>query len=683
MSGPTSVTSLTTAARASRYTNPVAYRDGVERTNPDPFVLRFRGRYWCYSSDAAGVNVSVSSDLVTWEFLGHALQVDGRSDYWAPCVIYVSGTFWMYFSNRPAGSEDPHEEVLQVATSDHPEGPFTMRRALFDTFSIDPHVVRDPDTGEYVMFYSTNDVTGLSSDNAGTSIVVDRMVAMDRLLGQPRPVVVPTLDEEIFQRNRFGDGRDWYTVEGATFITHGDTAFLTYSGNAYVGEDYFIGYARAALSGPVADLSWRKFPEDFGYAPLVRRNAVVEGTGHNCVVRAPNLVDDWIVYHGRDVAQPLDPAVEQRVMRIDHLFHDGNRLTTDAPTWQPQQTPAAANLFEDFADERLTDAWTVICGEITIGDHELRTASSAPALLLHEATFRHVTAEVYLRAEISDAGAQVGLVPIYHHKGNYTALLLDAATSTVQAVAVRNSIATTLATATLRDLDLKAWHLLQVQRTFDLLEVWVDGAFALSVRTGDDRAARLGLSAVSPRAAFSALTATDHLDLSGPRLGYLPRVFSADRQVRLTDRGLGTPFRRPVRLTSEGLEPGVVLTHEIEFVAPYGRVSLTPVQIDPGTFLRLELDASSYRVVCRSNGTEEFCGQGSVERHSSVRTQATGDGLAVRVGGHTYQIPISVRVAFSQSVELTGAILRSFVTTSLAEHPRGVQRRKEIDESDQ
>ena len=44
------------------------------------------------------------------------------------------------------------------------------------------------------------------------------------------------MDEEIFARNRFGDGRDWHTVEGATYFAYRDRAFITYSANAYEHE---------------------------------------------------------------------------------------------------------------------------------------------------------------------------------------------------------------------------------------------------------------------------------------------------------------------------------------------------------------------------------------------------------------------------------------------------------------
>ena len=99
---------------AERYRNPLGYSDGIARTDPDPFVLRYRGLYYCYSTGETQVNVSVSSDLVSWTRVGAALQVPGRTHYWAPCTIYVDGVFYLYVSSRPAGSTDPHDEVLQL-----------------------------------------------------------------------------------------------------------------------------------------------------------------------------------------------------------------------------------------------------------------------------------------------------------------------------------------------------------------------------------------------------------------------------------------------------------------------------------------------------------------------------------------------------------------------------------------
>ena len=66
--------------------------------------------------------------------------------------------------------------------------------------------------------------------------MIDRLVTPYSRENKPRPLIVPTMDEEIFARNRFGDGRDWHTVEGATYFAYRDRAFITYSANAYEHE---------------------------------------------------------------------------------------------------------------------------------------------------------------------------------------------------------------------------------------------------------------------------------------------------------------------------------------------------------------------------------------------------------------------------------------------------------------
>ena len=63
--------------------------------------------------------------------------------------------------------------------------------------------------------------------------------------GHPVPVVVPTLDEEIFRRDRYKTGQHWHTIEGACYFREGDWQYVMYSGNCYLQPTYYIGYARA------------------------------------------------------------------------------------------------------------------------------------------------------------------------------------------------------------------------------------------------------------------------------------------------------------------------------------------------------------------------------------------------------------------------------------------------------
>ena len=322
----------------SVFTNPPSYRDGVTRTNPDPFLVNYFGTYYCYSTAEAGVNVSISTDMVTWEYKGFCFQEPGRSSYWAPCVIYRNGLFYMYVSDRPEGTEDPHLQRMRVATSNSPTGPFTFRKQLADFFAIDADVVTGDD-GKMVMFYASNELTAESCDKTGTSVVVDTMADPFTLEGNPKPVILPSIDEEIFERDRFHDGQDWYTIEGSTYFRSGAYAFQTYSGNAYENPDYFIGLAAAEATPTIYDLEWAKVPSESQYAPLIRKNEYVEGTGHNSIVRGPNLIDLWINYHGRDCSEPRMRGAEQRKLYLDRLFEAEDKILCAGPTAFPERVP--------------------------------------------------------------------------------------------------------------------------------------------------------------------------------------------------------------------------------------------------------------------------------------------------------------------------------------------------------
>ncbi len=648
------------------YVNPVRYDDGVVRTNPDPFVVRFRGRSYCYSSGKDAVKVSVSDDLVTWTYLGEALRVDGRDHYWAPCVIYVDGIFWMYFSDRPAGSEDPHEERLQVATATTPQGPFVVRRRFFDEFSIDPHAIRDEATGEYYLFYSVNE-TSQSDRFIGTSILVDRLVAMDRLAGDPRRVVAPSLDEEIFERNRFGDGRDWYTIEGATYFAHHDMAFLTYSANAYTASDYFIGYSRAPLTGPVGELRWTKYPSDDVYSPLVRRNDDVEGTGHNSIVKAPNLVDDWIAYHGRAADDELDPHAEQRVMRIDQLFHDGDRLTTDAPTSSRQLAPDLPTVADSFTGVELDQRWQMVRGRFATTARAVCSESDGVGLLVHRKAFSSFVAEGDLRAK---AGSEpYGLAIVYHDERDYLAVLVDDGELFLERD--RDGRRERLVSRQF-NVDSGAWHHLRVERTVDVVTVWADGVLALTASTKDDRSGRVGFRTSGAGVELSAFAVTEHLDLFGERLRHLPRVLSADRPFVITEGGVTSSTDRPLVLSGGPLRPGLVLTYEVELVKDSARVDLDPVHTDPGTYVRVRLLPTSFRILLAQDGTERCVAEGALDqRRTSVRARITRQAVVVRVGGRTYELPNPAGDEFGQRAELMGATLRGFEMTRIAGNEPG------------
>jgi len=264
------------------------------RSQADPYIEEFDGRFYIYATGSKGVTVWQADSLQgEWRYAGEALTVEGQHEYWAPCVIRVDGMIYMYYSSFTTESDDVHLGCIKVAKSPSPTGPFTYVTDLCAPFSIDPHVVQNEDG--LFMFYSVNDY---EAERAGTYIVCDRMKSPTEMAGEPVEVVRATLDEEIFCRDRFRKGQHWHTLEGAFYFEQDGTHYCTYSGNCYENETYYVGYATAKGGSDLTKLIWQKHPAPDVYAPLLAKNDVEEGTGHNSVIAVDGK--RYIVYHGRD-----------------------------------------------------------------------------------------------------------------------------------------------------------------------------------------------------------------------------------------------------------------------------------------------------------------------------------------------------------------------------------------------
>lgn len=297
-------------------------KEGEPASQGDPYIFKTGQKYYLYCTGVQGVETYRSNSLLSgWEYVGRTLREAGRKEFWAPCVIEREGVFYMYYSSLPEEEEDVHEQAIRVATSSSPEGPFVYRKTILPPFSIDPHVVKSGDG--YYIFYSVNDYDGT---RAGTYIVADKLLDMFTAEGAPRKIVLPTLDEEIFLRDRFQKGQDWHTIEGAFYFRVGNDHYVTYSGNCYQNEKYFLGYAYAhGEEDDVRKLHFEKQPDEHTYAPLLSRNAQEEGTGHNSVIEEDGTL--YLVYHARDVGAKR--AGDCRTARICPLIARGRALKAE------------------------------------------------------------------------------------------------------------------------------------------------------------------------------------------------------------------------------------------------------------------------------------------------------------------------------------------------------------------
>lgn len=284
----------------------------------DPFILESNGRFYIYTTGHDGIYAYESDNLFEgWKFYGKVFTHDGVEDFWAPSVIEIDGTYYMYTSFEFYGDtpdKGGHRQTMHVASSKNPLGPFENPKQILHPFSIDSHIVKNEDG--LFLFYSTNN---FDSDRPGTYIAVDRMLDPFTPEGKPVPVVVPTLDEDIFRRDRYAKGVHWHTIEGAYYFKEGDWQYVMYSGNCYEQPTYYIGYARAKTDETdLTKIKFEKYPDENTYAPVLNANEFEEGTGHHSMIKYDG---QWYaVYHARDYDDGLGAnAFDARNARICKL----------------------------------------------------------------------------------------------------------------------------------------------------------------------------------------------------------------------------------------------------------------------------------------------------------------------------------------------------------------------------
>lgn len=291
----------------------------IKRAQPDPFMCEVEGGWAMYVTGVEGIEAYFSdSPFGTWKYQGIVCQKEGYKEYWAPCMIYLEGWYYLYFSC----SNDEMYEHLHVARARNPFGPFTNMRCLYPYFSIDAHVVQT-EAGLF-LWYATNK---LHCERVGTRVCVERLLDPYTPSGQPVEVVSPTLDEEIFMRDRYCEGEDWHTIEGAFWLSHEGYQYVMYSGACYQNDTYHIGYASAKSDEQdLTKVVFTKHTENGQFAPLMTKNEYEEGVGHNSVIYYEG--EYYAVYHGRDIEDDSNDMNDRRTARICKLkFHNGHIFT--------------------------------------------------------------------------------------------------------------------------------------------------------------------------------------------------------------------------------------------------------------------------------------------------------------------------------------------------------------------
>ncbi len=353
-----------------------------------------------------------------------------------------------------------------------PVGPFDEQPELLDPadpFTIDAHPFRDED-GQWYLFYGRDFLEG---EPIGTGIVVDRLVDMCRLAGQPETVLRPHAEWHVFERARRWYDRvwDWFTVEGPFVRKHDGRYWCFYSGGAWRADNY--GVTCAVADHPLGP--YHPLPAPDGAAVLRTVPGSVVGPGHACVVVAPDNVTEYLVYHA------WDRLLSGRYMFADRLVWADGRPASPGPRLDPQPyppAPAFGDRFDageatglDAARWRTRGGWAVQDGEAV---HTSRT--EATALAAAEAAPSYLLEVNLALRQDPSSGALCGVLTSYVDDDTYVAVLVDPATRRVFLRCVRGGATTDTVLGRLaNEFRAAAYHQLLVRRTDGVLDVKLDG----------------------------------------------------------------------------------------------------------------------------------------------------------------------------------------------------------------
>lgn len=293
----------------------------VNKYQPDPFIFEDEGMLYLYVTGVKGVEAYSAQELFgIWKYEGVVTQFEKGKDFWAPSVIKYDDMYYMYVSCV----NDMVNEFMYVAKSRHPLGPFTEEKCLYNYFSIDSHIVHT-DAGLFLWYAKNN----TESEKVGTRVYLDKLADPYTPEGSPKEVIIPDFDEEIFERNMFGDGRDWYTIEGPFWFMEGEWQYVMYSAGCYQNDTYHIGYSAARTTETdLKKIDFIKATNNGRFSPVLIKNEFEEGTGHHSVIKYKG--EYYAIYHGRDYTEITDAEyTEQRTARVCRLIVDDGKITAE------------------------------------------------------------------------------------------------------------------------------------------------------------------------------------------------------------------------------------------------------------------------------------------------------------------------------------------------------------------
>lgn len=301
---------LLTGANAETYQNPVRVKDAHDRVMDaaDPFVMRFNGKYYLYTTGAEEIRVYESTDLVHWTFMGHCTRNGEGRIAFAPEVFYWRGAFYMVTS--PSGNGH------YIMKSESPLGPFDRITGNFG-FSIDGSLFAGDDGTLYML--------NLAGNNSIAITEIDENTMKPKGVNKPTGVTL------------------YRWTEGPGVFRRGEWSYLTFTGNHYLSAGYRVAWA--SRKGDMIG----KYRQADDHTLLIKSEFAnpFTGLGHSSNFYGPDLDSIYTAYHCHALEQTGGGLV--RWYNVDRLLTNGGKLYSTGPTMQDMPVPGMPD-FYGYAD---------------------------------------------------------------------------------------------------------------------------------------------------------------------------------------------------------------------------------------------------------------------------------------------------------------------------------------------
>lgn len=378
------------------YNNYVEFYDGDGDVYDigDPFVFRFDGKYYLYTSlngdkkKTGKIPCWSSENLVDWQWEGWAYDPKSSSESsetyiaFAPEVVYYKGWFYMCESRRGQGH--------YFFRSDKPQGPYTK---------ISENLGMGIDGSFHLA--SGGKLYFLSAENVYANRVCWFEIDFIEENGEPKVVVDPTAYHIIDDAYESG----W--TEGPGVFARNGYEYLTYAANHVDAPQYRVAYSyakNAIVFGDAENLNspWDNVtlvstgidnPAVPGYASKTGNTAVTDyrGLGHSSNVVGPNLDSIYTAYHnaGRiNYRNENDNTGGTRKFNVTQYFtNEGYLLTNGLGNYtrtkpeMPDYSASASALSDGKSTESTGNVFTAeISFRLTDGAAEVVVGGSTVAI---------------------------------------------------------------------------------------------------------------------------------------------------------------------------------------------------------------------------------------------------------------------------------------------------------------